>query len=103
MDSINIKLTESEEIEFPKKDNVGLVEILQNNRVMISLNKNALIGLGQQLIRLAHMNYEDGYHLHVDPCEEGHLPQYMGFYSHPDSVELIISCTDFDSIYSYIK
>lgn len=103
MDSINIKLIEDDEVEFPKRDNVGLVEILKNNRIMLSLNKNGLIGLGQELIRLAHMNYMEGYHVHVDPCEKANQPQYMGFYSHPDSVELIISCTDFEPIDKYIK
>jgi hypothetical protein len=104
MDSINIKLIEDPYVnEFPNRDNVGLVEILKNNRVMLSLNKNALIGLGQELIRMAHNNFQDGYHIHVDPCEKGYLSQTMGFHSQPDSVGLIICCADYDPIIAYIK
>ncbi|MEC0230635.1 Imm32 family immunity protein [Paenibacillus alba] len=103
MDSIVVKLTDDCEIQFSNKDNVGSIEVLNKDRVMISLSKNAMIGLGHHLIRLAHRDYENGYHIHVDPCEKGYLSQTMGFFSHPDSAELIICCSDFDSIDSYTK
>lgn len=45
VDSVVVKLTVDEESpEFPNKDNVRQVEILSNNRVMISLSRNGLIG-----------------------------------------------------------
>ncbi|WP_425517377.1 Imm32 family immunity protein [Paenibacillus solanacearum] len=99
---INISLTDGDIDEFPNKDNVGLVEVL-NNRVMITLSRNAMIGLGKQLIKLAYTNFQDGYHVHVDPCEEGYTSQPMGFYSHPKSAEIIICCSEFESIDKCMK
>lgn len=75
---------------FTNKDNVGQVEILRNNRVMITLSRNGLIGFAQELLRLAHNDFTDGYHIHVDPSEKGYASQTMGFFSMPNSAELII-------------
>ncbi|WP_446681805.1 Imm32 family immunity protein [Cohnella cellulosilytica] len=47
---------------------------------MLSLSKNALLGLGHQLIKLASLNYNEGYHIHVDPCESNFHPQVLGFF-----------------------
>lgn len=103
MDSVTVNLTEDGETQFSNKDNVGKVQILNNNRVMLSISRNALIGLGEHLLRLAHNDYQEGYHVHVDPCERGYLSQAMGFYSHPNSAELIICCSEFEGIEKYIK
>ncbi|REE81239.1 hypothetical protein A8990_11973 [Paenibacillus taihuensis] len=100
---IVINLSDDSGLQFPNKDNVGLIEVLNKDRIMISLSKNAMIGLGYHLIKLANRNYENGYHIHVDACERDYLSQVLGFFSHPDSAELIICCSDFDSINSYIK
>lgn len=95
---------EDDSPEFPNKDNVGQVEILNNNRVMISLSRNGLIGFAQELLRLAHnTEFIDGYHVHVDSSEKGYASQTMGFFSVPNSAELIISCSDFDPIDYYLK
>jgi len=103
MESININFSEDDKIRFPNQDNVGLVQIMNNDQVMLSLSRNAMLGLGEQLIKLANGSFEDGYHVHVDPCERGYLPQVIGFFSHPKSVELIICCEDFKAIETYIK
>lgn len=45
MASVVVNLNIDEETpEFTNKDNVGQVEILSNDRVMITLSKNGLIG-----------------------------------------------------------
>lgn len=98
----NFIINLDEDVFFSERKNVGLVEIV-GNRIMISLSKQALLGFGKQLIHLAELDYQNGYHLHVDPCEKGHTPQALGFFSHPNSVELIIACSDFDSIDKYIE
>lgn len=87
---------------FSEKTNVGHVQIV-NDRVIITMSKQGLLGLGQQLIRLAVNDFEDGYHVHIDPCESEYFSQTMGFYSHPESVDLIISCGDFGPIEKYVK
>jgi hypothetical protein len=104
MDSVVVNLNIDDDTpEFTNKDNVGQVEILKNNRVMITLSKNGLIGFAQELLRLAHNDFTNGYHVHVDPSEYGYVSQTMGFFSMPNSAELIISCGDFGSIDSYLK
>ncbi|NOU68335.1 hypothetical protein GC096_30360 [Paenibacillus sp. LMG 31461] len=104
MDFVVVNLNNDEDTpEFPNKDNVGHVEILENNRVMITLSKNGLIGFAQELLRLAYNDYKSSYHVHVDPSEKGYLSQAMGFFSMPNSDELIISCGDFEPIDSYLK
>ncbi|NOU73522.1 hypothetical protein GC098_19195 [Paenibacillus sp. LMG 31458] len=104
MDSVVVNLNIDEDTpEFTNKDNVGQVEILRNNRVMITLSKNGLIGFAQELLRLAHNDFTNGYHIHVDPSEKGYVSQTMGFFSMPNSAELIISCGDFGPIDSYLK
>ncbi|WP_441007275.1 Imm32 family immunity protein [Parageobacillus thermoglucosidasius] len=57
--------------------------------MQISLNKNALLRLGTELIRLAH-NYKGGKHYHIDPIENEDASQVMGIILHPESCELII-------------
>lgn len=101
MNSITINL--SEDAQFPLKDNVGKVDILPGNRVMLTFSKNALLGLGHHLIKLAYLNYSEGYHLHVDPCDSNYHPQVLGFFSHPDSEELIVCCSEFEPINTYTK
>ncbi|MEC0270444.1 Imm32 family immunity protein [Paenibacillus anseongense] len=76
MDSVVVNLNINEDIpKFTNKDNVGQVEILSNNRVMITLSKNGLIGFAQELLRMAHNDFTDGYHIHVDPSEKGYVSQ----------------------------
>jgi hypothetical protein len=68
----------------------------------ISMSKNPMIGFAQELLRMAH-SFHNGYHEHIDPSESNHIPQVMGFYSHPDSAELIVCCAEFESIDTIFK
>lgn len=82
-------------------DNSGNV-ITNNCRVQITLSKNALIGLGTELIRLAH-KYNDGKHFHIEPISKDYIVQSMGIMLHPDSCELIVGCGDYKSFNDYTK
>ncbi|KQL27364.1 hypothetical protein [Psychrobacillus sp. FJAT-21963] len=92
-------------------DNIALVHVMdnsgnditQNCRVQITLSKNALLGLGTELIRLAHDEYKNGRHFHLDPIEKEYVVQSMGIMLHPESCELILGCGDFDSFTEYTK
>lgn len=103
-------LIDDENDEFEQlADNVGTVLVLDKNgesaiqqsRVMISLSRNAMIGLGTELIRMAH-RFEVGNHMHVDPMQEGLVCQSMGIFLTPESSELIIACGDEKDVDSYI-
>lgn len=103
-------LIDDENDEFEQlADNVGTVLVLDHNgestrqqpRVMISLSRNAMIGLGTELIRMAH-RFEVGSHMHVDPIQEGLVCQSMGIFLTPESSELIIACGDELDVDSYI-
>ncbi len=71
--------------------------------VIIHLTKNAKIGLGTELIRLAH-NFEEGKEVHAIPSTKETGPQEaMGMYLTPDSCELTIKCANFPNIEEYLK
>ncbi|HJV16176.1 MAG TPA: hypothetical protein VJ546_02120 [Bacillales bacterium] len=111
MEKYTIELNNKFDVEesFEKTgNNIAQVEVLDINgkdvtkqsRVQITLSKNALVGLGTELIRLAH-NYQNGKHFHIDPiCKEAY--QSMGIMLHPDSCELIIGCGDYEPYTEYI-
>lgn len=103
-------LIDDEHDEFEQlADNVGTVLVLDQNgesarqqpRVMISLSRNAMIGLGTELIRMAH-RFEVGRHVHVEPMMEGLVCQRRGVFMTPESSELIIACGDELDVDSYI-
>ncbi len=71
--------------------------------ITIFLSENAMLGLGTELIRLAH-NYEEGKEIHIIPAsKEKGAEQSMGVYLTPDSCELIIRCQHFESIEKYLE
>lgn len=71
--------------------------------VLVFFNLNAMLGLGTELIRLAH-NFEEGKEIHVVPSTKETGPQEsMGIYLTPDSCELTIKCTSFPNIEEYLK
>ncbi len=59
--------------------------------ININLTKNAIIGLATELIRFA---YNDECHVHMYPCIEEIIFDYMGVFLTPDSEELIIIPVD---------
>lgn len=91
-------------------DNVGVLHVLDdksNNvssevKVQLYLNKNALLGLGTELIRLAY-NFKEGKHYHVEPADKHNLCQRLGIFLTPDSSELIVCCSEQDIIDDYLE
>lgn len=97
--------------EFENKaDNVVVLQVRDTNgnditsksKVQLFLSKNALLGLGTELIRLAY-NYKEGKHYHVEPTKEDMMVQRMGIFLTPQSGELIISCSDNKAIDEYFE
>lgn len=90
-------------------ENVGTVLVLKDGirvtddqyKVMLTLSKNGMIGLGTELIRLAHQ-FEIGRHSHIEPITEGLVVQSMGIFLTPESRELIVACGDETDVDSYI-
>lgn len=70
--------------------------------VGLSLSQDALLGLGTELIRLAH-KYKEGRHYHLDPAEKEMIVQRLGVFSAPNSQELIICCADMKTIDEYFR
>ncbi len=106
---IDIDSDENDEFEI-KADNVCVVQVTDNLgndvsnevKVQLFLNKNALLGLGTELIRLAH-KYREGKHFHLEPAEEDNMCQRMGIFLTPNSSKLIIGCSDNHQIDEYFK
>lgn len=104
---IDIENDENDDFER-NADNVCTVQVtnsLGNDisdqvKVQLFLNKNALLGLGTELIRLAH-NYKEGRHYHLEPVDEDNVCQRMGIFLTPNSSELVISCNDNKQIDEY--
>lgn len=90
-------------------DNVGTLIVMDEEgevvtseyRVMLTLNRNGLIGLGTELIRMAH-EFKLGRHSHIEPMMEGYVAQHMGIFLTPESKELIIACGNETDVDSYI-
>jgi hypothetical protein len=91
-------------------DNIAKVRIFNKQgqditnqcTVSILLTKNALIGLGSELIRLAYA-FEDGKHSHLEPMTQDNVVQDMGIILVPNSAELIITCADLGTVADYKK
>ncbi|WP_432409583.1 Imm32 family immunity protein [Wukongibacter sp. M2B1] len=105
---ININNDEFDEFDR-NADNVGIVhvldendEVMSNAKVQLYLNRNSLLGLGTELIRLAY-NYVEGKHYHIEPADKETLCQRLGIFLTPDSNELIICCSDQDTIDEYLE
>lgn len=89
-------------------DNVATLEIFNNEGKDISkqanailyLSKNALLGLGTELIRLAH-SFEDGKHIHLDSLDEQMIVERLGVFMTPESSDFIICCSNMKDIDSY--
>jgi hypothetical protein len=106
-----IDIENEENDDFEKTaDNVGVLQVFDSNgneitktsKVSLFLSKNALIGLGTELIRLAH-NYKEGKHYHVEPASKDRMIQSLGVFLTPDSCELIVGCSDGKIIDEYFK
>ncbi len=107
---INNKDTIEEEYE-KNDDNVGEVVVFNNEGkdisgeccVQLTLTKNGLLGLGSELIKLAH-NFRDGKHFHIhQSTTKDDACQTMGIFLTPKSSELIITCGEYGKIDDYLK
>ena len=88
-----------------KADNVIRVKIQDeetNPNVMIFASKNAMIGLGTELIRMAYA-FEEGKHMHLEPSNADMQVQRMGVFLTPDSNSVIVCCEDMESIDEYVN
>ncbi len=73
-------------------------KIINNCTVQIFLSKNGLIGMGTELIRLAHKFYV-GKHIHMDPpSEKEDIVQRLGVYLTPESTPTIVLCEQGEDI-----
>lgn len=86
-------------------DNVAVIKVIDHNgcdmtsvcEVNVFLSKNAMLGLGTELIRLAH-NFKEMKHVHLEPCTKEMQVQRMGIFLSPDSSEITIICNDNDVV-----
>lgn len=65
----------------------------KSSRVTLFLSRNALLGLGTELIRLAH-DYKEGRHYHLNPATEDMMIQTLGVFLSPGSCELVVGCSN---------
>lgn len=106
---VDILNDENDEFE-ENADNVVVVkvyndlgkDITSKANVQLYLSKNALLGLGTELIRLAH-NYKETKHVHIEPTEKDMQVQRMGIFLTPDSAEITLICNDNDVIDRYFE
>lgn len=91
-------------------NNLAKIEIIDPNgkiingkdyRILILLTKEALLGLGTELIRYAHHCKNDNQR-HLRRITKDKVIQNMGIYLTPESNELIISCNNLGKIDDYI-
>lgn len=92
-------------------DNIGLFRVFdlegndisgQCGYIIIYMSGNAMLGLGTELIRLAH-NFEEGKEVTIEPITENEAKQSMGMYLTPDSCLLTIVAKSFEPIEKYLE
>lgn len=92
-------------------DNVALFRVFdehgndisdQCQYIIIGLSTNAMLGLGTELIRLAH-NFDEGKTVTIEPVTAKEAKQSMGIFLTPESCELTIECKSFDPIEKYLE
>ncbi len=95
-----VNLEESNEEQSYEKSDENLMRIEskeitlkfsqeKRNRVLLHMNKDAMLGFGIELIKFAY-NFENESHIHIDPINENHISTAMGLYLTHDSSELVI-------------
>ena len=101
---------DNEDVFEVKADNVAEIRVVNkegrdiSNEVVVNLflSQNGLLGLGTELIRLAH-KFKEGKHMHLEPSEEEMQVQRMGLFLTPNSCQLTILCGEGKTIDSYFK
>lgn len=77
-------------------------DITKDTVVELFMSSNALLGLGTELIRLAH-KFREGKHVHLEPVNNEQQIQRMGVFLIPTSGELIICCNNGKCIDEYLE
>lgn len=115
METISIPLSPTKgEIESFEQDDRNILNVRVQNpagemidgsgyRVEIKLSKDAMIGLGTELIRAAHRESAETRVWHLRPPDENLASRVLGVYLHPVSCELIIAGANFDTLESLLK
>lgn len=90
-------------------NNVAEMKVLKDGEditskctVTLKLSKNALLGLGTQLIRLAH-NFDRSNNLFIKPINDGELSCSTGFFLTPNSASFVVGCKNFENVFYYDK
>lgn len=109
---VDIKKIESTESYEKEKTNVMQVYAQkkhENNEitkcsVQFLLSKNAMLGLGKELIRYAYLETRVDHHFHLDPIVPGQpRVQALGVLLEPHSIAGIIGHGEFGSIVSILQ
>jgi len=108
MNKIEIDLTPKEEEFFEEGErNIMKVRIQLptgemidnvNYRVELSLSKEAMLGLGINLIRAVYNDSSKVNFWHLYPSESDFSSQSLGIYLHSTSCQLLVSENDFGSL-----
>lgn len=77
-------------------------EITKDTFVELFMSRNALLGLGTELIRLAY-KFREGKHTHLEPVNEEQQIQRMGVFLTPTSGKLVICCNEGKCIDEYLQ
>ncbi len=101
-DSNDIFENDADNIAEIKVYNRKKEEITKDVCVEMFLSRNGLLGLGTELIRMAH-KFTEGKHVHLEPVDDEQQVQRMGVFLTPDSGKLIICCNEGKCIDEYIK
>lgn len=64
-------------------------------RVELTLTRDAMMGLGTELIRAAHHNHVENRIFHLRPADSELASRILGVYLHPSSCELILAGVSF--------
>ncbi len=71
---------------------------LKNCYVTLSLSKNGMIGMGENLIRFA-QDFHEARHVHLDPSTSRELlAERLGVFTTPQSIPTIVCCAEFGTI-----
>jgi hypothetical protein len=77
----------------------GTMQSSSKFRIEIRMSKDAMIGLGKELVRAGlNEKINTNFFKHLRPIEPELISQCLGVYLHPDSCELIFTTFDFDTV-----
>ena len=115
MDKFEFDLNSINDAFEEKSDNIMEVSVLgpggrpmpsEQIRVLITLSKNAMIGLGTEPIRRAVQDKYMNQHWHLDPTVRGDVDNstmQMGVFLHPNSTEVIFDQCEYGTLEDLLK